>query len=135
MARDAHRAEISPEAVLLLTVEIDFERLHVFERAEGSLAALGLESIVVVRDVADDVEAPQLVGPPVEIGLVVEEVWFVLTVGLHRAEEILRSLVAQAVGPREVLTAESHISTGPEQRCRHRGLGTLGLAIGDVESR
>ena len=115
VACDAHRAEISPEAVLLLTVEIDFERLHVLERAEGSLAALRLESIMVVRDVADDVKAPQLVGPPVEVGLVVEEVWFVLTVGLHRTEEILCRFIAQSVGPREVLTAQSHVSTGTEQ--------------------
>ena len=135
VACDAHGAKISLKAVFLLSVEIDFERFHVFERAEGRLAALRLEGIVVVRDVADDVETPQLVGTPVEIGLIVEEVRFVLAVGLHRTEEILCRLIAQSVGPREVLTAQSHIGTGTKQRCRSRGLGMLGLAIGDVESR
>ena len=83
MACDAHGAKISLEAVFLLSVEIDFKRFHVFERAEGRFAALWLKRIVVVRDVADDVETPQLVGTPVEIGLIVEEVRFVLAVGLH----------------------------------------------------
>ena len=54
-----------------------------------------------------------------EIGLIVEEVGLVLSVGFHRAKEIFRSLVAQSIGPRKIFASQSHISAGTEQghRC------------------
>ena len=58
VARDANGAEICLKSVFLLSVEIYFKRLYILKRAKGSLSALGLEGIVVVRDIANDVEAP-----------------------------------------------------------------------------
>ena len=135
MACDAHGAEEGAEEVFLLSVEVDAEGPHVFLRSELGLAVLGCEVVVVVGDVADEVDGPPLVGFEAEVGLVVEEVGLVLALGLERPEEILGGLVAYAVGPCKLLVGEAHVGAGPEERCRHVGLEPLGAPVGDVECR
>ena len=54
---------------------------------------------MIIRDVADEVQFPALVGLIAQISLVVEIVWLILALGLHCAQEIGGGLVSYAVEP------------------------------------
>ena len=133
VARDAQGTKESAENILLLSVKIDAEGLDILHRTERGLAVFGLEVVVVVGDVAYEVDAPPLVGPPVEIGLIVEKVGLVLTVGLQCAQEIAVGLVAQTVEPAHLLVGHAHVCVGPKQGCCQGSLKGILVAVGRLE--
>ena len=134
-AGDGERAEIGAEDILLLTVKVDLERLHVLQRSEGGLAVGGLEVVVVFRDVADEVNGPSLVGMITQIGLIVEEVGLVFALGLQGSQQIAVGLVADGVAHRELLVAVAGIGGSAEEREPDGGFLLRGFAVGDVEHR
>ena len=79
VAGDAQGAEVGEEAVFLVTIEIDTETLHVLLCSEGRLTVFRREVVMVVRDVADEIYLPSLVGRITQIGLIIQEVWLVFT--------------------------------------------------------
>ena len=126
-------AEEGAELVFLLTVEIDFEGLHILQRAEVRLAVGRGEVVVVAVDIDDGVEGPVLRGCPSHIGLIVEEVGLVLALCLKAAQQVLVRLVAEAVAEGELFVAVAHIDACSEQACCDGGFQALGVAVGDVE--
>ena len=134
---DVERAKEGAEQVALPTVEIDAEGLHVLHRAKLGLAVFGLEVVVVVRNVADEVDGPALVGLPGQVGLVVEEVRIVFALGLQRAQQVAVGLVAQSVAPCQAFLPWP----GPCRRFRRAGLPRCclpvlrGAVVFDVKGR
>ena len=90
---------------------------------------------MVLRNIADEVELPPLRRLPGQIGLIVEEVGFILTVGLQRSQHVAVGLIAEAVGPRELLRRKTDVGTGAKERSRHLGLRARRSLVGDVERR
>ena len=127
--------EHGAEEVLLLTVEIDAEALDILHGAEVGLAVLGLEAVVVARDIADDIERPLIGGPPREVGLIVDEVGVVLAAGLQRTHEITVGLVAEALREGDLSYTKAVIDIGAEEAGTDRALVALGALVGDVEDR
>ena len=132
---DVERSEEGGEHILLPTVEIHLERLDALHGAKLGFAVFGIEVVAAVRDVADEGDVPPLGGAVGEECLVVEEFGVILAVGVEGGEHTLVGLVAQAVAPAELLVAEAHIGTCPEQTGRCLGLEALGPLVGDVECR
>ena len=99
VACDAEGSEVGEEAVFFLSVKEHLEALHVLHRSESGLAVGWLEVVMIIRDVADEVQFPALVGLIAQICLVVEIVWLILALGLHGAQEIGGGLVSYAVEP------------------------------------
>ena len=125
-------AEKRSESVLFLAVEINLERLGIFHRAELRFALLGHEIVAVVADVAEHVERPPLVGSPGKERLPVEEVRAVFGIGVERAEQVARGLVAQRGHKAHVLIAPAHVAAGSERGSLHRGFKLLRTLVGDV---
>ena len=103
-----YRAEQRAEDILLLTVEVDLERLHVLHSAKRRLTVRRTEVIVVFRNITYQVQRPALVGLVGDIGLVVQEVRTVFAFGFQRTKQIAVGLVAQTVTHREFLVAVAH---------------------------
>ena len=116
-----------------MSVEVDLKRLYVLHRTKVGFAVFGREVVVVVRYVAHELDVPTLVGRIRKISLVVDERRLILALGVHRTQQILRRLVAQAVAPRELLVAHAHESACSEHTCRGRRFETLRTAVFDVE--
>ena len=114
MAGDAQRAEISKETILLLTVKIDTEILHVSLRTESGFAVFWLKVIVIVRDIANEIYLPILCGLIGQVSLVIQKVGPVFTMGIHASQKISISLVTHAVEPRETLGGKTHISVSAQ---------------------
>ena len=101
------------------------------------------EVIMVVGDIADEVDGPALVGPIAQIGLIVEERRIVLCIDVAlRGEQEASCLVAHAVEPREILRADAQIGAGSQQTRRERAFGNrlplslrLQPLVADVECR
>ena len=66
------RPDVGLEAVFLLTVKIDLERLGILRGSEARLSVSRLEVIGVQRDVSEEIEAPLVVWIQRDVCLVVE---------------------------------------------------------------
>ena len=111
------RTEIGAEYILLLSVKIYTERLYVFACSESCLAVFGIEVVVVVRDVAQYVYLPTLVGLEREVCLIVDESGSVLAFGVERSKQIACCLVSHAIAPCKLLVAIAHINAVAQQAC------------------
>ena len=85
VAGNGEGAEKGAEHVFLLTVKVDAERLDVFHRSEARLTVLGRELVFVFGNVANEIYRPPAAWLPVDIGLIVEEVWPILACRFQRA--------------------------------------------------
>ena len=112
--RQVERAEIGAEQVFFFTIEIHFECLYVLQGSERGLAVVRLEIVVVVRDVADEVDGPTFVGRETQIGLIVKEIRIVFAFLLKRTEQIACGLVAHARQPRKPPRSDSEIGTATQ---------------------
>ena len=130
-----HRAEERAEEVALLTVKIHLEGFQVLLCAECRLPVLGVEVILRLRYVADEVQLPPLVGPPRQVCLPVNEARVILARGVKGLQQCLRLLVSHAVGPREFLVAEAQVCASSEQAGTHCGLRLLRTVVGYIEHR
>ena len=83
MACDVQRTEICAEQVLLPSVEIHAERLHILHRTELRLTVLRIKLIMIIGNITNQLDTPSLVGLIGEVGLVIEEVRLILTLRLH----------------------------------------------------
>ena len=70
---------------------------------------------MVVGDVSDKINLPTLVGLIAQIGLVVEIVRLVFSLGFHRTEQIGRSLVSHTVEPGQLPGSQSYVGICSEQ--------------------
>ena len=111
---DAQRAEEGSEDVALLSVEVHLEGAHVLHGAKRGLAVAGLEVVVVLGDVADEVDGPALVGTERDVGLIVEEIGAVFSFRLQRPQEIAVGLIAQAVAHGKFLVAITQKGTAAQ---------------------
>ena len=83
MPGDTHRAGERSEEVTLLTVEINAERLDIFQRAKACLAVLGLETVMIVGYVSEKINAPAFVWRKRQICLIIKKFRYVLTICLQ----------------------------------------------------
>ena len=85
------------ENVALFSVEVHLKGSYVLHRTKRGLAVRGLEVVVVLRDVADNIQRPPLVGLVGDVGLIVQEVRSVFAFSLQRAQQIACRLIAQSM--------------------------------------
>ena len=64
MACDGERTKVSAEEILLLSIEVNTELLHILQCSEVRLTVFWLEVIVVVRYISYKVYLPTLAGLP-----------------------------------------------------------------------
>ncbi len=113
MARDAQCTEICAEDVLLLTVKVYSERLHVLHRSERRLAIGRLEVVVIFRYVTDKIHRPPTVRFITEIRLVIKEVGLILAFCLQRTEQVAIGLVPYTMTHGQLLRCNASICTCP----------------------
>ncbi len=79
MTGDANSAEKGAEQILLLTVEIDLERLDICQCTKARLAVFGLEVVMVIRDISDEINCPSIIGFVTDICLIIKKVRMILS--------------------------------------------------------
>ena len=79
MTGDTGCTEQRTEQVFFLTVEIHLKRLDIRQCTKTRFSVLGLEVIVILRDVSDGIYRPSVIWFVTDISLVIKKIWFILS--------------------------------------------------------